>query len=266
MSSSRRRHRWTTRAALVGQVAEDALDVEVPATLQRSGFLVSAMPTLLHGVSPFLDPNGPLTRLAGTCQFPRLCLGNSHGSVTVAGRPGSARQVTECKSVARLRPRFMVTTEPHSHVTSGGPDRSRTARGRPRPLSVHTIPQRGTWARTTLGVVAGRSRLPGVPAQLRRPRRRRRRRPAGHPLTGSATSSTSASTRSGCRRSTPRRWRTSATTSPTTATSIRVFGKSRGPRRADRRHPRGRDAPGDGLRPEPHLQRAPVVRRRPKLS
>ena len=69
--------------------------------------------------------------------------------------------------------------------------------------------------------------------------------------------------RSGSRRSTARRWRTSATTSPTTATSTRRSARSR----TSTRSPPRRTALGlqadPRLRPEPHVDRAPVVPRTP---
>ena len=115
--------------------------------------------------------------------------------------------------------------------------------------------------------MAGRRRLPDLPAQLRRRERRRHRRPPGHHRAAAATSRSWASTRSGSSRSTRRRWPTAATTSPTTATSTpaRHAGRLRRPGRATP-HARGIRV-HRRHRAEPHLRPASLVprgaRRRP---
>ena len=76
-------------------------------------------------------------------------------------------------------------------------------------------------------MVAGRGRLPGLRAQLRRRERRRHRRPGRGAGAPAATCATSASTRSGSAPGTRRRWPTAATTSPTTARSTRRSARSR---------------------------------------
>ena len=109
--------------------------------------------------------------------------------------------------------------------------------------------------------------LPDLSAQLRRRQRRRHRRPDRRRASGSTTSSSSASTRCGSRRSTARRWPTAATTSPTRATSTRCSARSPTSTRCwPQAHERGHQG-HDRHRPEPLLERAPVVpggaRRRP---
>ena len=71
----------------------------------------------------------------------------------------------------------------------------------------------------------------------------------------------SASTSCGCRRSTGRRRTTTATTSATTSDIDPTVRHARRLRRAARRAPRARHEAGDGPRRQPHVRRAPVVRR-----
>ena len=73
------------------------------------------------------------------------------------------------------------------------------------------------------GVVAGRGRVPDLPALVPGLRRRRDRRPARDRARGWTIWRRSASTRSGSRRCTPRRLPTAATTSPTSPASTRAW-------------------------------------------
>ena len=121
------------------------------------------------------------------------------------------------------------------------------------------MPQREP--QTADAVVEDRGRLPDLPAQLRRLRRRRHRRPARDREPPRPPRRRSASTSSGCRPSTPRRRTTTATTSATTRTSTRRSARSRTSTSCSPRvHDRGMKLV-HGPRRQPHLRRAPVVRR-----
>ena len=111
-------------------------------------------------------------------------------------------------------------------------------------------------------LVAQRRRLPGLPPLLRGQRRRRRRRPARHRAAGWTTCRRWAWTCCGCRRCTRRRRTTTATTSATTTTWTRCSAAS--PTSTSwSTGCTARHAAGHGPGRQPHLRRAPVVRREP---
>jgi hypothetical protein len=184
----------------------------------------------------------------------------------------------------RAPPRPVVARDPvgihvdtRADLRPGAPDRNlfsasaRWQRRRPAlrsALRVHAGArgwQRSPTAPSPGAMVAGRGRLRGLRAVVRRQRRRRHRRPARDPRAAALP------------RRPRRRHRLAHPVLPVAAGRPRLRRRrlprrrpdlrhARRPRRADRRRPRARAAGRDRPRAQPHLRPAPVVRRRPLVA
>ena len=110
-------------------------------------------------------------------------------------------------------------------------------------------------------VVAGRRRVPDLPPQLRRFRRRWHRGPARHPGSCRPPRATSVWMSSGSRRSTRHRGMTTGIRHQRLPVDRPSFGDPRGLRSRSRGAAPPRDQTRHGPGGQPHLRRAPVVRR-----